>query len=61
LTEAKRVGVPVLYCMSRRRLGKAVGSSLRQSAVAVCGSATDSETMLASVIKWIDEHKKSDA
>ena len=33
--ESKLREVPIVYCMSRRRLGRAVGSSMKQSAVAV--------------------------
>ena len=35
LAEAEARGVPLCYCLSRRRLGKALGSGMRQSAVAV--------------------------
>ena len=35
LKEALERDIPVLYCMNRRRLAKAIGSSFRQSAVAV--------------------------
>jgi ribosomal protein L7Ae-like RNA K-turn-binding protein len=35
LDEARRREVPVLYCLNRRKLGKAVRSSMKQAAVAV--------------------------
>ena len=57
LLAAERAAVPVLYCLSRRRLGKAVGSSMRQSAVAVCGGGLGAEEELAKVLQWIGEHK----
>jgi ribosomal protein L7Ae-like RNA K-turn-binding protein len=56
LLEAQRAAVPVLYCLSRRRLGKAVGSSMRQSAVAVCGGALGAEDKLAKVLEWVGEN-----
>jgi ribosomal protein L7Ae-like RNA K-turn-binding protein len=35
LEEAKNKSIPVMYCMTRRKLAKSIGSTFRQSAVAI--------------------------
>eukprot|EP00607_Mallomonas_marina_P009845 CAMPEP_0182420992 /NCGR_PEP_ID=MMETSP1167-20130531/6142_1 /TAXON_ID=2988 /ORGANISM="Mallomonas Sp, Strain CCMP3275" /LENGTH=421 /DNA_ID=CAMNT_0024597647 /DNA_START=182 /DNA_END=1447 /DNA_ORIENTATION=- len=35
IEEAKSRKIPIMYCLNRRKLGKSVGSTMRQSAIAV--------------------------
>ena len=58
LIEAKEKEIPVLYCMNRRRLAKAIGSSFRQSAVAIC-DADGAYSEFKKILTYIESYVQS--
>ena len=58
LLEAHRRAVPVAYCLSRRRLGKALGNDMRQSAAAIYNPDGAYEDF-KKVMVWLDEERLS--
>lgn len=56
LFEAHRRDVPVAYCLSRRRLGKALGNDMRQSAAAIYNPDGAYEDF-KKVMSWLDEER----
>jgi hypothetical protein len=53
IAEANSREVPIAYCLSRRRIGKAVGLSMRQSAVCVY-DASGAHDLFKKIVQFVN-------